>query len=493
MTAAPPSSRAAGPVPPRPIRPRPAPLRSAPALSHLSLRATSRDTTALDDVSMRRTANWVTALFVMEVVGQRLAIPGRPLALLLPAIIVWVALALRAGVMEIDGRRLLAWTGAVVASGLALLLQTSLVMAPMISTDSWLLFMVVWLPGIARLVDRRTSTYLLAVRRVVAVLTAMGAVCIVMLSSQLAGVGYRDWVAQFLPSTLLLQDFNTTYPTEYGGSIFRSNAWVGLEPSIVSYLLGLGLLAAVLIRRPWWQLLVLALGMFSTYAGSGFIVVIIGVLVMLAFPIRTVLLRYTPPALGVVAVAVVTPIMAPLIERSQTEFFDSNSSASLRAVQGYISLWPRWSGDPAGILLGRGAGSAQRYVNDLSIADLLIPTPGRILFDYGLLAGGIVIAVLLYYYLDGPSAAIALTSFFSLWVFQPGGSQIIFALPVMLLVTFFAPRMGERIEDAPHLTVPAPPAPARDPAFIARPAEPWRRRWRAARSAVRRIARSRPG
>ncbi len=424
------------------------------------------------DSAARRTVTWVTVLVVLEILLQRFAIPGNQVALLLPVVLVWAFLAVRVGVMELDGRRVLAWIGMVAVTGSALALQTALLSAPLISADSWMLFMAVWLPAVVRFVDRRTLTYLLAVRRVVAVLTGLAVGCIAMLSSQLVGIAYWDPLARFLPAPLLLAGFNTTYPTEYGGAIFRANAWIGLEPSIVSFLLGVGLLAAILTRCPWWQLLVIALGMFATYAGSGFIVVIVGLLVMLAFPARKLLARYAPPAAVLLAVASVTPLMRPLIERSQSEFFDSESSASLRAVQAYISLWPRWSGDPLGIVVGRGAGSAQRFINDLSVADALVPTPARILFDYGLVAGAVAIVVLVYVYLDGPSAALAFTMFFSLWVFQPGGSQIVFALPVMLLVTYFAPRVGQRIEELPDLTL-KPAARPTGRSFMVRPsAEP---------------------
>lgn len=416
----------------------------------MTMSATAVDASA--DASALRTARWVTVLFVLEVLLQRLAVPGMQVALLLPVLIAWATLAVRARVMELDGRRTLAWGAMVVVSGAALTLQTALLPSPLISSDSWMLFMVVWLPTVVRFVDRRITTYLLAVRRIVVVLTALAVGCVAMLSSQLVGIQYQDWPARLLPSSLILSGFNTTYPTEYGGTLYRANAWVGLEPSIVSFLLGVGLLAAVLTRRPWWQQLILALGLFSTYAGSGFTILVVGLLVMLAFPARRLLAWYAPPAVLFVGLASVVPLLQPLFERVQTEFFDPNSSASLRAVQGYVSLWPRWSGNPLGIIIGRGAGAAQRDLNDLSVGEALVPTPARILFDYGLVAGVVIIAVLVYYYLDGFSAALSFTMFFSLWVFQPGGSQPVFALPVMVLVTFFAPKAGPWIETAPDLT-----------------------------------------
>jgi hypothetical protein len=77
-----------------------------------------------------------------------------------------------------------------------------------------------------------------------------------------------------------------------------------------------------------------------------------------------------------------------------------------------------------------------------------------------------VIVVLLFFYLDGPSPVMAFTTFFSLWVFQPGGSQIVFALPVMVLVTFFAPHVGNRLEQDPELLPPEPPLRGRLPVML---------------------------
>lgn len=403
-----------------------------------------------------RTVNWVGTLFAAEVLLQRFAVPGTQVALLLPILYAWLALAWRARVVEVDGRRLALWAAGTAASGTALVLQTAFLPNPLISPDSWLLLMAVWLPAIARFRDRRLSTYILSLRRVVAVLTVLAGGCILMMASQLAGIGYRDHLARAVPGPLLLEGFVTTYPISFGSAIFRANAWIGLESSIVSFLVGLGLLAAILIRAPWWQSLALTVGLFCTFAGSGFFILGVGVLVMLAFPARRLLVPYAVPAVAVVSVVLFTPVVEAFVARSSTEFSDDDSSLSLRAIQPYIELWPLWSIDETSALLGRGAGAAQRFVNDLGFGDLLMPSPGRLVFDYGLVAGVILILVFCFFYLDGPSASLAFTMFVSLWTLQPGLSQVVLALPVLTLVTFFAPRRGPRLEE--NLTITARPA-----------------------------------
>ncbi len=399
------------------------------------------------DADALRTARWLGTLFALGILLQRFAVPTQPVALLLPVLYVWAAFALRARVVELDARRFMLWCVMAAVSGVALLLQTAVLPAPLISTNSWVLFLAVWLPAVVRFRDRRLSTYVLSLRRVIGLLTLLALACIAMMASQLVGISYRDHLARIVPSPLLLQVFVTTYPIEFGSSIYRANGWIGLEASVVSFLIGVGLLAAILTRAPWWQCLVLTTGLFSTFAGSGFFVLLIGTVVMLAFPARRLLVRCVLPAIAIVPIAVLTPLARPLIDRSSGEFSDDSSSFSLRAIRPYIELWPRWSNDELGAVLGRGAGSAQRFINYLGVDDLLMPTFGRIIFDYGLVAGAVIIAVLFINYLDGPSAAIACASFVSLWALQPGGSQVVFALPVMALVTFFAPRTHARLED----------------------------------------------
>lgn len=407
------------------------------------------------DLPARRTVRWITALFVMEVLFQRFATPGQAeVALLLPLLIIWAGLALRARLLEIDRRRLMFWLVAVAVSGLALVVQTMVLDGPVISVNSWLLFMAVWLVAATRFVDRRLSTYVLALRRIAAVCTALAVGCIFMMSVQLAGVRYEDYLGNLLPRNLLLHFFVTTYPVQFESPIYRANAWIGLEPSIVSFLLGLGVLAALLSRAKRWMTLVMVAGLVCAFSGSGFLVIAVGVLVMLAYPIRRPLRPYVLPAAVLGVVAVLTPFTQPLIFRA-TEATDSTSSTSLRAIQGYLELWPRWSADYVSALLGHGAGAAQRYAENLLVADLLVPTPARIIYDFGLLAGVVLIVCLVFFYLDGPCIALAITLFVSLWVIQSGASQAVFAIPVLLLVTLWAPRPGARLEDSPPLADPA--------------------------------------
>lgn len=384
-------------------------------------------------------------MFVGVILAQRLSIPGLPVALLLPMMIGWAWWGLRRGVIEIDPRRLLLWTAAVAATAVGMLVQTLLVADPFISVTSWALFIAVWLPAVVRLTDRRPAAYRGALAAVTRAGVWLAVACLVMMASQLLGLRYRDYMADVIPSWLLLKGFVITYPISFGSPIYRANAWIGLEPSIVSFLLGAAVLAAILIRSPRWVFLVLLAALVSTASGSGILIVVVGVLAMLATRARALLLRYAPLAAVGLGVLALTPFGLALLARSG-EASVAASSTSLRGVQPYAILWPDWVSNFTVTALGRGAGSSQRLLDQTGVGGLLVPTPAKIFFDYGLVAGLVLAAFLLFCFLDGPSLTIAFTLFVSLWAIQPGSVQACLIIPFLLLVTVWAPYPGIPLE-----------------------------------------------
>jgi hypothetical protein len=377
---------------------------------------------------------------------QRFAIPGLPVAVVLPVLVVGGLWGVAAGLASFDRFRLTAWLLAAGAMAAVIGVQSLVVQDARISFGSWALFVTTWAPFTLRLTDRRRATTVATLRVVVGTTLCLAVVNIVMLASQLAGLPYRDWLADLLPSGLLLQGFVITYPLTYGSEIYRGNAWIGLEPSIVSAQLGVGLVAAILVRARRTTVLVLAAGTLSAAAGSGVAILVVALIVMLALPGRRVLRPYAWPAgIGLLAV-LATPIGQGLVARIP-EVFVRNSSANLRAVLPYQYLWARWSDSLDIVLLGGGPGSSQALVGDSGILGLQVPTPIKIFFDYGLLAGGVLALFILICYLGGPSRALAFSFFVSLWTLQPGTTTAVVVAPLLLLVTWWSPR------DAPVMEV----------------------------------------
>lgn len=393
------------------------------------------------------TARWVGGLFLGCVLLQRFSAPGM-VPLLLPLVLLWVVAAVRFRVAEIDRNRCALWLAAFTVTGLIILVQMAFVPLPIISDTSWLLVMATWLPFIVRLVDRRIETYKLALGHVVKVGVALAGACIVMMGIQLAGVPYADVLRESLPSGLLLRGYATTYPIVYGSTIYKSNAWIGLEPAVVSIQLGAALVVAILLHRRTRTVLFIAVGLFCTVAGSGMLIALVGLLALL-FRRRRGVLAKSGLAMGVGVVAMLpTSFGQSFLERA-TELNRPTTSTSLRVIDPYVELWPRWILDPLTPLLGMGPGSSQRVVNGSGMSGLLVPNPAKIFFDYGLIAGVVLAAYLIYCHLDSPSPSLSLTFFFSLWTLQASTSSIVLASNVLIFATLWAPRLGAPLDDIP--------------------------------------------
>lgn len=392
------------------------------------------------------TARWAAGIFLLVVVLQRFAIPGTPVALLIPAIIIWCAIGLARRLVVFDQTRLTFWVAAAGITATAMPLQSQLVQESTISLGSWGLFMIVWLPFTLRLVERSNVTYLTMLRYVTIIATCLGVLCILMIGSALAGLPYRDWFGEFVPISLQLTDFVITYPISYGSSIYRANAWIGLEPSMVSAQLGLGLLAAIFTRAKGWIIIILVIALATTVSGSGVAIAGVGLVVMMLHRSRRLVLRYAPVAVAAGIAASLTTFGSLLLQRTN-EIQQRGSSASLRALEPYSFLYPNWISDLAGLILGYGPGSSQRIITDSGIMGLLVPTPIKIFFEYGLFPGAILAAFLLVCYWGGPSRAFGISLLVSLWALQPGTTTMVIVAPLLALVTLWSPRVEMPIED----------------------------------------------
>jgi hypothetical protein len=393
-----------------------------------------------------RTARWAGVMFLLVILLQRFAVPGVAVGMTLPAVFAWMYLGMRRGIIEVDSRRFVFWCVAVGASGLIMVVQTMIGTGSAFSLTSWALLFFVWIPATVRFVDRRQETYRQLLAIVSRICFVLAIACIAQLLIQLAGVPYSDVLTPWVPRTMLEQGFNITSPVSFGAEVYRANAWIGAEASMVSYQLGIGLLAAILSRRPWWMIMVIVSGLFATVAGSGFIVVLVGLVALIASPARKMLLKPLAPMLVLGGALSLTPYGQSLLVRSSEASNDSSSSASLRAVEPYAELWPTWSTDLHTSIFGGGPGSSQRIMYDSPLRGL-VPLPAKIFYDYGLIVGLLIALFLLYCYLDGPSVTMAFTMFVSMWTVQPGSNIPILIVPLLLLVTHWAPRTAPRIED----------------------------------------------
>lgn len=394
-----------------------------------------------DDLA-RSTVRWVGGLYIGYVLLQRFAVPGTPVALLLPFALAASAWGVLSGLATIHRNRLNAWLLAAGATALIIPVQSFILHRSLVSISSWGLWMVVWLPFTLHLVDRRLSTYLGVLRVVVNTTAVIAGACVLMMATQYAGLPYRDYFAQIVPTPLRLDGFVITYPISYGSPIYRANAWIGLEPSMISLQLGVGLVAALLTGTRTMIIALLLAGLVAATSGSGFAIIVVALVVLLATSARNVLKRYLFPAVAALTIGLASPMGQNIMGRVGGG--ETDPSLGLRAIYPYEYLWPTWASDLSKVLFGDGPGSSQKLVEQSGVVGLLVPTPVKIFYDYGLLAGVVLAAMMILCFAGGHSRAISITLLVSLWTLQPGTTAIVVLMPALLLVAWWAPREGAR-------------------------------------------------
>jgi hypothetical protein len=400
----------------------------------------------------RACVRWVVTLWLMVVLLQRFQLPNQEIALLLPLSLAWCVYGLVRGVLEIDRHRFGWWLGAAGISALMVPVQYALVPQPIISMTSWGLLLVTWLVFVFRLRDRRRSTYLQVLRGVVRISLWQAGLVIVFLVSQLV-LPYQDWVAKVIPANILLQHYTLAYPFSYGSSYYRSNGWIGLETSFTSIQLALGVIAALLLRRKLPVLLFMLAAIACTGAQSGLPMIAAAFGIILFSQSRWSLARYAVMVPAVIAF-LISPLGANTLTRL-TEGTGSNTSTGQRSTVPYTLLWPEWIKESTWVLLGRGPGSSQTLVENSHVTGVLVPSPIKLFFDYGVIAGLALAVFFMFMYLGGPSRAYALAMASAYWVFQPGTTTILLVITIPLFITWWTPRDYKMLESE---NVPSPNA-----------------------------------
>jgi hypothetical protein len=391
----------------------------------------------------RATVRWTTALWAMIILFQRFSIPDQPVALLLPLCLGWCGYGLFRGVLDLDRDRTGWWLAAAGVSALIVPIQYAFTPDPQISMTAWGLLLVTWLVFLFRLRDRRRSTYLKMLEGVYRVSMWQAALVIVFLASQLV-LPYQDWLAQVVPGNLLLHNYTLAYPFSYGGTYYRSNGWIGLETSFTSIQLAFGVTAALLLRKKLTVLLFLLGAIACTGAQSGVQIAVVAVAVILFSPMRWALARYLVMLPTVVAF-LLSPLGRNTIVRL-TEGTGARSSTGQRSTVPYEVLWPQWVKDPLWVLLGRGPGSSQTMVENSHIQGVLVPTPAKLFFEYGVIAGLALAIFLIFMFLGGPSRAVALAMGSSYWLFQPASTTVLLIITIPLFISWWTPRAFPPLE-----------------------------------------------
>lgn len=413
---------------------------------------------------------WVCWLFVLNILLQRISLPSISIPVTVPLTVVWLFLAWRRGVVALEVRRLMLWLIASAVSAFVVLPQVLYVHRPYISVNSWAFWMTMWFPVAFMMTDRSGEAYHRLMRAVTTIGMWLSGLSVFFVASQAAGLRYRDYIGEYVPPALQVDGFATSYPIVWDSWLYKSNGWIMLEPSFMSFTLGVCFMAALLSRAHPWKVVWLGLGMLATVAGSGFALVVVGMLVMIFGGQRLLVRPYVIPGALLAAVAVPTAIGQVFLTRV-TEVSDSNSSASLRSIEPYLYLIPRWIFDPAKVWFGAGAGSSRQAVEGSGTLGLIAPTFSKMYFDYGIVAGSLLLALAVVPFLRAHERTLSVAFLAQFFFLQPPSQPLI--VPAFLVVTLWAPApLSYRRAGQERPMEKAPPDPERDDPLPAhRPAD----------------------
>ncbi|MDO5628713.1 MAG: hypothetical protein Q4G43_10365 [Mobilicoccus sp.] len=378
---------------------------------------------------------WICWLFVLNILFQRVSLPGISIPFTVPITVLWCLAAWYLGVVVVERRRLILWLAAAAVSSAVVLPQVLFVDQPYISVNSWLFWMTMWFPVVFIMCDRSGPTYRRMMRAVTTIGVWLATLSIVFLASQLV-LPYRDWVNLILPGAFHVQGFAISYPIVWDSPFYKSNGWIMLEPSFMSFTLGVSFMTALLTRAPIWKVLYIFAGILTTVAGSGFAIIGVGVIGMMAFGQFSLLRKYVIPGVIMTILALPTVIGQVFLDRI-TEVGDANSSAAMRSFEPYLYLIPRWVEDPFKVWVGGGAGASRQAVAGSGVDGLIAPMVGKVFYEYGMVAGAILLALAVAPFLRPHERALSLTLLAQFFIIQPPAQPII--VPAFALVTLWCP------------------------------------------------------
>jgi hypothetical protein len=344
----------------------------------------------------------VTWLVVLVVLTQRLGVPvgGTPISVAIPLTYLAVGLLLIRRRLEVSQLRfelLLLGLTACVATTAAVALRGGT-----FSSSSLMLLVAIYLPwvfsaggGAGRDVLEHAGAVFIRVMLVLATCA------VAQFIGQLAGVWqYEDVLLRFVPSQLVVPNYNPSIPLEYGAEIYKANAFVMLEPSFLSQYCALAVLVGLVTRIRSWQLVVLIAGLASAVSGTGIVLLISGIVLLLVRERQRIRPAYVIAGAVALTLVLLSPAASLLLQRSD-EVSASGSSGNARFVTPYTIALGLLHDDPYLYATGAGPGMAYDVVGSVGPLDANFTILPKLVLEYGLIAGGVFMLFIVFSLLDG--------------------------------------------------------------------------------------------
>ncbi len=201
-------------------------------------------------------------------------------------------------------------------------------------------------------------------------------------------------IETMVPQHLQIEGYNTQIPLSYGSTIYKANGYFCLEPSFFSQLLAITLLIELVTRNRLSRIALLAAGLAVSYSGTGLIILLVCLPVLVIARRRWDLI-----VLGVVvliaASLVSDKLNLDLFLQRASEFSNPRSSGFERFVGGFYLFEQYLWHDVGRALIGYGAGSFQDYAlrAEYRAAEISF---FKIVFEFGILGAILNLGFLFY-------------------------------------------------------------------------------------------------
>ncbi|GAB3265717.1 hypothetical protein [Kineosporia babensis] len=406
----------------------------------------------VSDADRKYMLRLIKITLLLCVVFQRFALPlgGFPISVPLVAMYVFLVLArLRGGVRYNRVRSELF----IASAGLVMLATFFAGLTPgsSVSVNSVLLLLIIYIPWVFCISSQFRDLFVPVARFYTQIMLVASVVGIFQLASQYAGVWvYQDFILNVVPENFLLQNYNVSYQLAWNDPTTKANAFVFLEPSFLCQFLAVALVVALLIRAPAWQPALLGMGMAATLSGTGIILLVLCVALMVVVAPNRIRPAYV--LAGVVGLAIVfaTPAADILLDR-RNETSQEGSSGYIRFVQPYTEVADGLREEATRLFVGAGPGSADRLLTSFrSGGDAVVYTIApKLAFEYGLIAMVVFVAFLVVAVYRGPPIPVLPTGILFMIFFLSGSLLQPHTLALAwLLTSLWGPPVTVGVSDA---------------------------------------------
>jgi len=380
----------------------------------------------------------VTAFTVLLVLTNRIGVPAGDTAISvgIPLAYAFAGVMVLRGVLRPDRLRTELYLVALAAT-LATTAWLAVSGRPF-SLTSYLLLVVIYLPWVLATGGRAGRDVVhTAGRAFVNTLVALSALGVFQFLGQLTGAwSFRDYLSTWVPTTWIVPFYNFDNPLAYDSPVRKANAFVLLEPSFLSQYAALAVLIGLVLHVRAWKQVVLLAGLASAVSGTGVVLLAVGgLMVLLRAPQLVRPSHLLAGAVGIVLV-LLSPVAELLLSR-RGELAEPGSSGYARFVSPYQEVLKGLADDTSRSLVGGGAGMTERLLASNRYGggdDVLYGVLPKLFFEYGVVAGGLVILFLVLAMLDRapwpvvPGALLVMVFVLSGALLQPQTAYLVWLL-----------------------------------------------------------------